>query len=256
MKKRMSLMDSDLSDSIFSYFDGVLIINLPHRADRRRQTELELMANGFYDLKKYNIEFFTATRPESLDGFLKIGSRGSLISHLNAIVEARSRGYKSLLLLEDDVKFTTAIKDPEFLARLSNTLKHDWDLLYFGSNVEEYKVSEPTRFLYWSSELMLSHCLAINSTIFDDLILHLQQVLERPLGHPLGGKVGFDPSMNLFRQQFQVATYVVAPPVAFQRSSKTDLGHEKWFDNVPILRSLAKAYRSLRVVIDRRTRLG
>lgn len=255
MNKSFHSAAASISGSIFNYFDGTFIINLPYRSDRRRETEHELFAHGISNWDDLRIEFFAATRPDTLDGFLKIGSRGSLISHLNALIEARSRGYRNVLLLEDDVAFEKVIRDPIFLKELSTLLNSNWDLLYFGNNIECDKVSGSNKIGLWVDDLMLSHSLAINSTLYDPLITHLQQVLERPFGHPLGGKVGFDPSMNLFRKQFSTLTYAVVPPVGYQRSSKTDLGFERWFDNVPFLKHIASAYRRCTVIIDRYKRL-
>ena len=75
-----------------SLFDGVFYINLEHRKDRLSeiQNELEKM-----DLKAERFNAFKAP----------YGGAGCMKSHLEVLKLARERGYKSVLIFEDDFMF-------------------------------------------------------------------------------------------------------------------------------------------------------
>lgn len=77
------------------YIDHILYINLDYRTDRKEQIETELIRMDLMDKS----ERFPATYvPEQ-------GILGCTISHLSAIQLAKDRGYKNVLILEDDFEF-------------------------------------------------------------------------------------------------------------------------------------------------------
>ena len=103
--------------------DKVFIINLKERTDRREAIEKELMR---VDIKNY--EFFDAIRPTTDDLnnwnslFIKdiptwfkrlnkdeskyrLGALGCLLSHYKIMQISKERGYKNVMILEDDTKF-------------------------------------------------------------------------------------------------------------------------------------------------------
>ena len=129
--------------------DKIFIINLAHRTDRKEHMISEM--------KKQNItnyEFFNAIRPSIQDiiewnpnfcshvksgmpsnKFLnyQIGCLGCLKSHLEVCKLALSRGYKNILIFEDDTEFTQEFnKLSEYSAQINNT----YDMLYLcGSHI-------------------------------------------------------------------------------------------------------------------------
>ena len=72
--------------------DGIFYINLDHRTDRRAEIEGELSR---FDLK---FERFPAIAH-------KIGGVGCGTSHLEVIKLAKKRGYKNVVIFEDDIEF-------------------------------------------------------------------------------------------------------------------------------------------------------
>ena len=72
--------------------DGIFYINLDHRTDRKEEIERELTR---FDLK---FERFPAI-PH------KIGGVGCGTSHLEVIKLAKQRGYRNVLIFEDDIEF-------------------------------------------------------------------------------------------------------------------------------------------------------
>lgn len=132
--------------------DRIFIINLKHRIDRREHTLSEM--------KKQNItnyEFFDAIRPTTeevndwnptychhvikhvssnkFDNY-RMGCLGCLKSHLGVIKLALERGYKKILILEDDTEFIQPFSN---FYKFCNPLK-DFDMLYLsGSHMKPYK---------------------------------------------------------------------------------------------------------------------
>lgn len=79
--------------NINKYIDKVIYINLEHRKDRKEEIENEL--------KNYNIEyerFNAVATPE-------FGIIGCTKSHLEIFKMAKEKGYKNILILEDDFMF-------------------------------------------------------------------------------------------------------------------------------------------------------
>lgn len=77
------------------YIDHILYINLDHRTDRRTEIESELAR---MNLTEKSERFPGTYVPEQ-------GILGCTISHLSAIQLAKQRGYKNVLILEDDFQF-------------------------------------------------------------------------------------------------------------------------------------------------------
>lgn len=77
-------------------FDHIFYINLDHRSDRRSEIERELEAMGLASIS----ERFSAIRHET------IGGVGCGRSHVEVLKLAKERGYKDILVLEDDFMFT------------------------------------------------------------------------------------------------------------------------------------------------------
>jgi GR25 family glycosyltransferase involved in LPS biosynthesis len=77
------------------YIDHIIYINLEHRTDRREEIERELARMDLTD----KADRFEATYIKEQ------GILGCTISHMEAIRLAKNRGYKNVLILEDDFEF-------------------------------------------------------------------------------------------------------------------------------------------------------
>ena len=73
--------------------EGIFYINLDHRTDRKEEIEAEIAKAGIP-----NVERFPAIR--SNPGIIGCG-----LSHLAVLKLARSRGYRNVLIFEDDFEF-------------------------------------------------------------------------------------------------------------------------------------------------------
>ena len=137
--------------------DKVFVINLKERVDRR-----EAMIKELERVHIENYEFFDAIRPtiQELNNWnpfyikniptwfkrlnkdeikYRIGALGCLLSHLNIIRISKQRGYKNVMILEDDTKFTLGEKS-SFYDKLTeldgeiNRFVNIYGILYLTGN--------------------------------------------------------------------------------------------------------------------------
>ena len=90
--------------------DEIVCINLDHRIDRRRAI--------IEEFKDYPFSFYTAQKH-------KDPVRGCLESHINVVKYAKEKGYKNIMILEDDLKI---VKDLKLVPKFPD----NWDMIYLG----------------------------------------------------------------------------------------------------------------------------
>jgi GR25 family glycosyltransferase involved in LPS biosynthesis len=93
-----------------NYIDGAFYINMDKRSDRRVLVEKEFMAIGL------DVERFVGI--ERTPGIVGCG-----YSHLAVLKEARDRGYKNVLIFEDDFEFL--VSRDEFWAAMDRFFSQD-----------------------------------------------------------------------------------------------------------------------------------
>lgn len=222
-------------------FERVVVVNLPSRTDRRRETERELARIGH----PRGAAFFPAIRPAEAGGFGSVGEHGAYLSHL--AVWRAALGARSLLVLEDDVAFV-----PDFAARagLVAELPEEWDVFYGGhTQLPELRRDWTETGLVRIDplvEFIGLHCYAVSGRALPGLVAAAEAFLTRPNGHPQGGRMPIDGALNIARRQYGFATYAAMPPLAEQRASRTDIGTLKWFDRMSAFAAPVSAARGLK----------
>jgi hypothetical protein len=79
------------------------------------------------------------------------------------------------------------------------------------------------------------------------LIEGLETILARPQGHPLGGPMHVDGAYSTIRSQHpELATYAYAPVLGYQRSSRSDIARNHWWDRTPVVSTAANYARRLK----------
>lgn len=120
---------------------GICIINLDSRTDRWDALQQQIV-NHFRGLELQRI---SATAGKGIPGFGKApyfrgkdrdqtwaARGGCVLSHREALLHAKSKGWSHLLVLEDDIHIN-AKPDPVFLSALKDALKSfHFDACYFG----------------------------------------------------------------------------------------------------------------------------
>jgi glycosyl transferase, family 25 len=226
---------------IINFFDRTTILNLPERIDRRNETIEE------FDMVAFNTEkvvFFPAIRCFDADGFPNVGVRGCFLSHLEVIKQAKRDNLNNILVMEDDIAFLPTIAQYEYEA-LKDLEQLDWDFAYFGHNLDIS--SQKIGWHKISDNMALAHFYAINGKIFDRFVKFIENILERPAGHPDGGPMHYDAAISTFRQKNpDINTYIFYPSLGFQRSSRTDLHSLKIWDRIQIIEPLIARMRKIK----------
>jgi GR25 family glycosyltransferase involved in LPS biosynthesis len=235
--------------SFIDYFDRTAIINLPERSDRRTETGNEFKRAG-WSIDNDKSGFFPAIKPQDPAGFPSAGVRGCFLSHLNVIKQARHDNLDNVLVMEDDIAFVPAVESigAEIILELKQT---PWDFLYLGHE-HTSAVTSGKRLEKITEPLLLAHCYAVNSTVFDRFLEFLEQVLQRPPGHPEGGPMHYDGAISTFRMQnTDVKTFVAIPSIGYQRSSRTDLHPLTIWDRWALLRPFMETVRRMKNIVRR-----
>jgi hypothetical protein len=135
--------------------DGVFYINLDKRADRRSEIEAEL---GFLGLP---YERFPAIYHPS-------GIVGCGHSHTAVLKIAKERGYKNVLIFEDD--FVLLVPPEECLAQLNQLFesKEEFDVCFLAYNIQR---AEPhSELLQRVTECQTASAYIVNAHYYDKLI--------------------------------------------------------------------------------------
>jgi GR25 family glycosyltransferase involved in LPS biosynthesis len=101
------------------------------------------------------------------------------IGHIKCIEEANIAGYKTILICEDDIKFTSNVIF-EFNSFISK-IPDDWQFLQLGNQywathwLTRYKISDNLYRFFWGTG---SHCIGIRNTIYKKTIDYLSKFNE------------------------------------------------------------------------------
>lgn len=241
----------DNQNSILNFFDRAYIINLPERQDRLREINREL-SRIEKSPSSQKVKVFSAVKPSEQGEFPSIGARGCFLSHLSILREARDQNLKKVLIMEDDLSFSKGLIVNQSLIT-QELEKLDWDFIYFG-HTQPIASNNTNFFQEFSESVAFTHFLAINGKILKPLIHFLEQILERPGGHPDGGPMHVDGAYSTFRAQNPtVITLLASPSLGFQRSSPSNIAGYKWFDRLPLLSQVLSTARIVKNYCRRHT---
>jgi glycosyl transferase family 25 len=210
-----------------------VVINIPHRTDRRREVEDQLTSVG------WTAEIFPAVKPDEPGPFPSTGARGCFMSHLAVLRSAA--GHDRLILIEDDLNFTTdfssAWRDVErFLDSVT------CNIFYPASFDGQSGVFEVPP----EKKILRSHFIVFDRVGIAQFADGLEAILARPAGHALGGPMHVDGAYNTIRRQnSSIKTYACSPALGYQRSSRTDVADTHWADRyIPAAASVARKIRN------------
>ena len=216
---------------VFSAFDRIRIVNLASRPDRRAEMEAQLARVGLLGDPK--VEFFEALAFDDPGPFRRKGSHGAFMSHLALLTQAAAAD-QPMLILQDDCDFLVPEID-------NFRLPAEWDILYGG-----YTASDPQNPA--ESDIIGAHFMGFSPRAAEAAKRYLTDYL-RPDFSPDGraaAEPGFDPDIRppidgafvWFRRAHPELRTVFAM-LGIQRSSRTDIGDQRWFDKVAGLRDVA-----------------
>lgn len=230
--------------NIFDAFERIYVINLPERRDRLRQTFAELRRVGI-ERGDARLRIYAGCRPADAGVFPSRGAHGCYLSHLGVLREARRDGLENVLVLEDDLALTRAAFADH--ARLRDRIAAgEWDFAYPG-HVETIAGGAAAQWHETDAPLMCAHFYGVHRRVLPALVDYLEACMRRPPGHPDGGPMHVDGAYSMFRARTEgVVTLIAAPSLGGQRSSRSDIYQNRWYDRTPLLRAVAGIARAAR----------
>ena len=167
-------------------WNKIFVINLARRPDRKKQM-VEFFSKLNIPKTQYEfIEAYDGQDPTILARYQEIkksnpsnsiitpGHFACLLSHLKIIQIAKSRGYKSIMVLEDDVN----TGEPDLISKLHSIAVPEYDILYLGGIMSKKKhfVSD------WAysnrTYIMGAYGYILSHTIFDTILSELSNLDE------------------------------------------------------------------------------
>ena len=164
--------------SLSDYFDCTFVINLPERRDRPRAIIKELQRASM-PLSSGKVELFQAIKPRERLGFPNIGTRGCFLSHYHILSRALERHLANVLIVEDDLTLSPALKT-SIQSILANLRSKNWGIAYFG-HIENVPDACPPHFVPFYQPLITSHFYAVNGGVIPRLVDYLKQVQRESL---------------------------------------------------------------------------
>jgi hypothetical protein len=145
----------------FHFFDAIYCINLDRRTDRWERMRRRFQRLG---IERKVRRFAAAETPPN-------HHIGCALSHRRIIAEARQQQLKTVLVFEDDTRFSPDAAD--VLTRSLRELEgRDWQLLYLGGcRSEDLLQSVPgCKYLQIPAQISCTHAIAYHHTVYDAIL--------------------------------------------------------------------------------------
>ena len=178
LNKKLIITSIKFCDSIERIniaYDHIFVINLKNDIERRNCIQTEF--------KKFNItkyEFLDAIDGKTLKNYKKIkntinskGHYGCLMSHKKAIEISKSREYKNVIILEDDIMLSN-----NFYDILINQKVPLHDMLYFSGLTNEIKIFVSNFSFVKNYYVMGAYSYLLNEKLYD-IVLNLINTTQK-----------------------------------------------------------------------------
>jgi len=140
--------------------EHIFYINLKYRKDRREHIEKILTERGLMDKTERYEALYT---PNS-------GIVGCSYSHLNVLKLAKERGYKNVLILEDDFEFVVNAETFETQMQSFFSLNIEYNVCMLAYIVQNSTPVENTELIKKVLDAQTASGYLVNSNYFDELI--------------------------------------------------------------------------------------
>ena len=203
--------------------DKIYYINLEKRTDRKEQIEKEL--------DQFGLPYERINAIEHTEGCI-----GCSCSHLFALKKAKEKGYKNVLIMEDDALFYDCddYKSLEIIEFALDELSKidDWEIYFLGSNIHDKELNLKSPHLIKCGCCISLQGYIVNQKCFD-------KILENKFDKP------YD-VMDIFINNNFTEKYITHPVVLLQNGDGlSDIGGHKtlgvdfWLNNFnkPIIKN-------------------
>jgi len=198
-----------------NYFDGILYINLAIRKDRRKEMEEELYRLSVQPDKQFRIE----GNYDELNG-----ARGCVQSHIRALDFAIEKGWKNVLVLEDDCTFVKSQTEIDsYIQEFIRHFKSDWDVFFLGTKIEFGRMTDHSAYIQVHFSLR-AHAYVVNGPYLLKLRDHFVSTYESMKEDPLFVS-SLTKALDRKWVDLQLADrwFAGMEPIAMQRSSFSDI---------------------------------
>lgn len=160
---------------IQEFVSGGFYINLDHRTDKNEWMINQLKSLGldsfierFSACAAFNTVEYRVTDNEKM---LLMGL-ATAKSHKTIIQIAKNRGYKNVLILEDDALFYENEKTIQIIESALDELNKvdDWDVFFLGANLHDKELKLQSDHLIKCDCCISSHAYILNSKCFDAIL--------------------------------------------------------------------------------------
>ena len=186
-------------------FDHMYCINLKHRDDRWSDCSKQFDEFGL-DVERFDAVNGKEVTPEGV-GILLPGEVGVIRSNYNIIKDAKEKGYKRIIIFEDDVELCEDFNE-RFMSHYTST-PDDWRFIYMGGN--HVGGIMPLN----NKVAKITHTYAIHAIcVHEELYDHILQMLGEE-------KIQVDVTYAQLQKMFP--SYVFRPHLAWQKDGHSDI---------------------------------
>ena len=160
-----------------NYFDKIICINLDRRSDRWMEVQQQFKKAGI-SVERYSAidgnpmswnHVRNKANPLETEDIKFRGVAGCMASHVNIWKMAKEKGWKNVLIVEDDCDFVHEVQE-RFTERI-NQVPLNWDLLYLGGIHETrgglYIPDKISQHIVKAKRMITTTCYAIKDTCYD-----------------------------------------------------------------------------------------
>jgi GR25 family glycosyltransferase involved in LPS biosynthesis len=147
-----------------TFFDKIFYVNLAKDIDRNEHMISQFKEFGITNYERVDADTYPSIPDKVLwRNFIKdndkyvLNQLGCRQSHLKAIQIGKNRGYKRILVFEDDVIF---LNDPSEILRMNTRTIEVADMFYFGGLIEPH----------FRNQLVEAHAYCVTDKIMDDIL--------------------------------------------------------------------------------------